>query len=127
MEKFIHKYTLGVAGFVSGLVAVTIDGEVAYSCSILLHFACSSPRSLIFNLAVFTIWAAIRALRCILPDIPFGSVIGMVVAAPFILPPYVFAPDELHPTYAKFLLIHGGQSKEVVKVEAVLLNLSGSL
>jgi hypothetical protein len=33
IEKFIHKYTLGVAGFVSALIAVTIDGDVQTSCT----------------------------------------------------------------------------------------------
>ena len=40
MERFIHKYSLGVAGFVAALVAVTIDGEIQHSGVTLFSRSC---------------------------------------------------------------------------------------
>ena len=66
------------------------------------------------NYRMFSIWTTLLAMRCILPDIPFGSVISMCISAAVLLPPYLYAPEKLDPTYYKFLRYHGGKSTKIL-------------
>lgn len=55
LERFVKKYSLATSAFISALVGITIDGDIQNSVTV-------------------TIWAMIRALRTILPSIPYAEV-----------------------------------------------------
>jgi len=89
VEVFLSKYTLGVAAFISALVAINIDGEIQSSITVVL-------------------WTIVRALRPFVPNIPGGSVILMCLTASQLLSTWIVTPWEHNPAYRRFLDYHGG-------------------
>lgn len=65
---------------------------------------------------IFTIWVALLAGRCLVPNIQFGSIICMCVASCIFLPPYVYAPNELNRIFYNFLVKYGGKSRETLEL-----------
>jgi len=92
VEEFISKYTLGVAAFLSALVAINIDGEIPYSITVVL-------------------WTIVRALRPFVPDIPGGAIILMCLTAAQLLSTWIVIPQEHNKVYRAFLDYHGGIPK----------------
>eukprot|EP01121_Diplochlamys_sp_Union-15-3_P019753 TRINITY_DN7517_c0_g1_i1.p1 TRINITY_DN7517_c0_g1~~TRINITY_DN7517_c0_g1_i1.p1 ORF type:complete len:283 (-),score=2.84 TRINITY_DN7517_c0_g1_i1:28-876(-) len=91
----LRKYRLAIAGALASVIALKIDNSLHES-----------------SIVVF--WCLMRALRCISPSVPYGSVIVMCLSAAQILSAWIVAPHELSPTYLKFLNHHGGQSRELL-------------
>eukprot|EP01129_Flabellula_baltica_P014161 TRINITY_DN6725_c0_g1_i1.p1 TRINITY_DN6725_c0_g1~~TRINITY_DN6725_c0_g1_i1.p1 ORF type:complete len:385 (+),score=58.20 TRINITY_DN6725_c0_g1_i1:50-1204(+) len=97
LEIVVKKYTLGVATFLSALVALTIDGDL--------------PSSL-----TFVIWGIVRAFRAVIPEVNFAPTFVMSLSAGQILSTWMSFPEQLAPTYRKFLDHHGGHSHDVYKI-----------
>jgi len=89
VEAFVKKYSLGVSGFVSALIAAIIDGEINTNITIVL-------------------WAMIRAIRLYVPTYPWGPTALMCVSAAQILSTWLSRPEEHNQTYLKFITHHGG-------------------
>jgi len=96
VEEFISKYTLGVAAFISALVAINIDGEIHTSITVVL-------------------WTIVRALRPFVPDIPGGAIILMCLTAAQVLSTWLVVPDEHNKAYKQFLDYHGGLPRSQLK------------
>eukprot|EP01129_Flabellula_baltica_P014618 TRINITY_DN7046_c0_g1_i1.p1 TRINITY_DN7046_c0_g1~~TRINITY_DN7046_c0_g1_i1.p1 ORF type:complete len:372 (+),score=38.67 TRINITY_DN7046_c0_g1_i1:58-1173(+) len=93
LHDFVKKYHLWIAGFVSSLIAMVIDGDIHMSY-------------------IFLFWCFIRAARCFVPHYEYGSVGVMMLSTTWILPTWIMMPNLLSPTYKRFLDIHGGRSQE---------------
>jgi len=95
-ELFVTKYTLGVAAFVSALIAINVDGEIQESITVVL-------------------WTLVRAVRPFVPHIPGGSTILMCLTSAILLDTWITHPENHNPGYRKFLDIHGGKDKETLQ------------
>jgi len=93
VEVWIAKYTLGVAAFISALVAINIDGEIQNSITVVL-------------------WTLVRAIRPFVPEFPGSATIVMCLTAGQLLSTWITTPQEHNPAYRKFLDYHGGNTKE---------------
>eukprot|EP01126_Amoeba_proteus_P064142 TRINITY_DN8940_c0_g1_i1.p1 TRINITY_DN8940_c0_g1~~TRINITY_DN8940_c0_g1_i1.p1 ORF type:complete len:335 (+),score=40.61 TRINITY_DN8940_c0_g1_i1:249-1253(+) len=93
---YAKKYSFGVAAFICSVIALLIDGDLP-------------------NSTLLTIWVLSRAFRANIPRIPFGPIMVMCLSTAHILPTFVFQPQELSPTYMKFLLTHGGKDQTVLQ------------
>jgi len=92
IEKFIEKYGLAFGAFISCFAALMVDQELHQSLSLLM-------------------WLFIRAVRNLTPSHPYSSlvsVIVMMIAGAQNLPNWIFNPHLLHPSYKRFLDVHGG-------------------
>jgi len=89
VELWVSKYTLGVAAFLSALVAINVDGEIHTSMTVVL-------------------WVVVRALRHFVPEIPGGSTLLMCLTASQLLATWIVVPWEHNPAYRRFLDYHGG-------------------
>jgi len=97
VEEFISKYTLGVAAFISALVAINIDGEIQSSITVVL-------------------WTIVRALRPFVPEIWGGAVIVMCLTAAQLLSTWLVCPWEHNVAYRNFLTYHGGIPKKQLEL-----------
>jgi hypothetical protein len=92
-EGRVRKYHMFVAGFLGGAVAQLVDPTVYQSTLILF-------------------WAVVRAARCYLPDVPYGSTVVMCLSAMQILSIWIRHPEELDSGYLRFLNSQGMRTRE---------------
>ena len=86
----VRRFVNAVAGFVSGAIFSSVDQDVRQ--------------------AVIVLWIVIRALRALLPPVPFSDVIIMMFSASNILATYVHAPTDHAKSYQGFLHKFGGKT-----------------
>jgi len=94
---WLRRHSLGIAAGLSSFIALTIDGDLPQSLLVVLWIACRAFRAVVTSTGV-----------------PFMSTIVMCASAAQILTSYVLTPDELSPSYYKFLVLHGGKSETKV-------------
>ena len=87
---FAKRFVNAVAGFVGGALFSSIDEDVRN--------------------AVFVLWVIIRALRAVLPSVPYGDVVIMSLSASQILSAYVHKPWLNSASYAAFLNKFGAKT-----------------
>lgn len=103
-SPFLRYYSQAIAGGVGASVALGIDRDLGYNSMV--------------------IWFAIRAFRCLfeenvlgkwITNIPHLSTVIMCLSASQILSCWVRHPSELDQGYRRFLDIHGGRPKWVMR------------
>ena len=65
---------------------------------------------------MFVFWCLMRALPLILPSIPFGSTIVMCLSSAQIGTTWVKFPEDLNPSYRRFLISQGGKRASVLEL-----------
>ena len=88
------KFSSALSGSFAILFAQIIDSSLANS--------------------LFVCWFLTRAGSLVIPKIPFGSTIGLCWASSQIGASWVRSPDDLDPSYRKFLGIQGGKSMKIL-------------
>jgi hypothetical protein len=87
---FVRRFVNAISGWASGMIFSSIDHEVTN--------------------AVFVLWVLVRAVRLVVPDIPFSDVLIMMFSASNILSTYVHRPGDNSASYAAFLNKFGGKT-----------------
>jgi len=85
------NYSTAIAGAIATAVGSLIDQSLCNSVAIL--------------------WLLIRAVRPLVPSVPYGAVIIMCLSASQILSTWIRYPDEHSPSYLRFLDHQGGKSR----------------
>lgn len=93
LEKFLDKYSIGISGFMSSFIALSIDGDL-------------------YKSIIAVLWLSFRAARGYLPSVPFGSLIIMCISSAQVLASLLHFPQYLSPNYRKFLYKFSGKSVE---------------
>lgn len=96
LEHYIRKFHMMIAGGLGGFVSLLIDSSL-------------------YKSSTFLFWCLVRALRCYIPSVPYGSLILLCLTASQILSTWILYPHQLDPSYLKFLNKHGGKTKEQMK------------
>lgn len=92
LEAFIRKYHMMIAGFSGAALGMLVDPSVYESTLILF-------------------WSIVRAARCYLPNVPYGSTVVMCLSAMQILSIWIRHPDELDVGYLRFLNSQGMRTR----------------
>ncbi len=92
LTDLIRRFVNAIAGFVSGAIFSSIDTDVRN--------------------AVFVLWICIRAIRALMPAVPFADVLVMCFSASGILSTYVHSPTDHAKSYQGFLHKFGGKTSE---------------
>jgi hypothetical protein len=87
-EGFVRKYHMMIAGLLGGAFGQLIDPSIYHSTLILF-------------------WSIVRAVRCYIPNVPYGSTIVMCLSAMQILSIWIRHPEELDKGYLRFLNAQG--------------------
>jgi len=96
LALILKKYPTGIAGGASVIPVMLIDKPSILNSTMVL-------------------WLVVRALRSLVPSVPYGAVIVMALSAGQILSTWVAAPEELSLSYVKFLYVQGGKPSALVK------------
>eukprot|EP01104_Vermistella_antarctica_P015760 TRINITY_DN523_c0_g2_i2.p1 TRINITY_DN523_c0_g2~~TRINITY_DN523_c0_g2_i2.p1 ORF type:complete len:428 (-),score=82.14 TRINITY_DN523_c0_g2_i2:100-1383(-) len=81
--EYVKTFPQAVAGAAAAAIAIKVD------------------RSLLGPTLVF--WFLVRALRSVVPVVPYGDVVLMCVTAGHLLAAWTVRPSDIEPTYKKFL------------------------
>lgn len=91
-EAIVRRFHMMIAGFVGAGAAMLIDPSV-YGSTLILF------------------WSVVRAVRCYLPNVPFGATIVMCLSAMQILTIWIRHPNELDDGYRRFLNSQGMRAR----------------
>lgn len=97
LEGSLYRFPCEIAGIAGTIAGLLLDPSLRHS-------------------QLLALWMMVRAARCVTPAIPYASTATMCLSSAQILSTYARAPDQLDPSYLKFLKIHGGQGPETLHV-----------